>query len=123
MFGNIFSTRPALPHQVAKLDAQAARRRAGEVATDVNKLEDRVDHLALACMAMWSLLREKTDLTEDDLLERIKQIDLADGKEDGKVRAEITECPECGRTLSRRHRQCMYCGCEKLTTSGFDNAK
>ncbi len=123
LFGGIYTSRAVLPDAATRLDAQSARRQAREAAVTVSSLEDRVDQLTLACMAMWSLLREKTGLTEEELLERIKQIDLADGEEDGKIRAEVTECSQCGRKLSRRHKQCMYCGSERLNPTGFDGAK
>jgi hypothetical protein len=103
-------------------DAAAAidREHAERAAREVQHFEERVDKLTLICMALWSLLQEKTDLTEEDLLERVRQIDLMDGKEDGKAKKQIAKCPQCGRTMSPRHGRCLYCGARNLEYSAFD---
>lgn len=100
--------------------ADSANRRAAESATELRDLHERMDHLILVCMAMWSLLREKSNFTEEQLLERVKQIDLADGKEDGQLRVAIAKCAQCGRVMSRRHTRCLYCGASSLDATAFD---
>lgn len=89
-------------------------------ATDLRYLEDRVDRLSLICMAMWSLLQDKTKVTEEDLMERVKVIDLMDGKEDGKATKTVSRCTRCDRPMNVRHKKCIYCGNEKLISSAFD---
>lgn len=101
-------------------DAARARSTAGSAKRDVTHLEDRLDRLSLVCMAMWSLLQDKTKLTEDDLLERVKMLDLMDGVEDGKASRSIQKCHACKRVMSARHRKCLYCGAKKLAQSAFD---
>ncbi len=93
---------------------------AGGAKRDVAHLEDRLERLSLVCMAMWSLIQDKTKLTEDDLMERVKMIDLMDGVEDGKATRNVQKCHACNRTMSARHRKCLYCGAEKLAQSAFD---
>ncbi|HUT02257.1 MAG TPA: hypothetical protein VM031_07370 [Phycisphaerae bacterium] len=100
----------------AAIDKQHAERAAREV----REYEERLDKLTLICMALWSLLQEKADLTDDDLLERVRQIDLMDGKEDGKAKKQIAKCPQCGRSMSARHGRCLYCGARGLEYSAFD---
>ena len=99
------------------------RRQQEAVRVEVASLEDRIDHLTLVNMAMWSLLQEKTGLTEQDLLDRVRQIDLQDGVEDGKARKQIAKCPKCGRTMSPRHRRCLYCGAGELNYTAFDSVR
>lgn len=89
-------------------------------ASDVRYLEDRVDRLSLICMAMWSLLQDKTQLSEEDLLERVKLLDLMDGKEDGKATKSVSRCSRCDRPMNTRHKKCIYCGHAKLISSAFD---
>lgn len=89
-------------------------------ASDLRYLEDRVDRLSLICMAMWSLLQDKTKLTEEDLMERVKIIDLMDGKEDGKATRTVSRCSRCNRPMNVRHKKCIYCGHAKLISSAFD---
>ncbi|MBX2852301.1 MAG: hypothetical protein KTR15_11215 [Phycisphaeraceae bacterium] len=89
-------------------------------ASDLRYLEDRVDRLSLICMAMWSLLQDKTKLTEEDLMERVKMLDLMDGKEDGKATKTVSKCSRCERPMNARHKKCIYCGHAKLISSAFD---
>ena len=79
-------------------------------ASDARLLEERVDRTLLACEAMWSIMRDKLGVTDVDLVERINDIDLSDGKLDGKVRKTAVACPKCKRTISQRFPRCMYCG-------------
>lgn len=97
--------------------AQSAANRANENAAQV---DDRLDRLSLICLAMWSLIRDKTNLTEQDLLERVKMIDLMDGVEDGKATQTVSQCVKCNRPMNPRHKKCIYCGHEKLVQSAFD---
>lgn len=83
-------------------------------------LEDRVDRLVITCMAMWSLVQQHAPCTEEDLMERIKQIDLLDGQPDGKITRQIVRCSTCNRVMSPRHRKCIYCGAERLIATAFD---
>lgn len=91
-----------------------------ETARRTREFEERVDKIVLVTMAMWSLLQEKTGVTEDDLIARVQEIDLKDGVEDGKVSKQLANCEACGRAMNSRHTKCLYCGNEKLIHSAFD---
>lgn len=93
---------------------------AGSAKRDVAHLEDRIERLSLVCMAMWSLIQDRTKLTEEDLMERVRVIDLMDGAEDGKAARGVQKCHACNRTMSPKHRRCLYCGAQKLAQSAFD---
>ena len=69
---------------------------------------------------MWELLRDRSNLSEEALLEKVREVDLRDGALDGKVTVPPQKCPQCGRTVSRRHRRCIYCGAEGLMDTAFD---
>lgn len=88
--------------------------------SDVHYLEERVERLSLICMAMWSLMQDKTGLTEDELIERVKLLDLMDGKADGKATKTVSKCTQCDRPMHPRHKKCIYCGHSKLVQSAFD---
>jgi hypothetical protein len=75
----------------------------------MQQFEDRIDRLALACAALWSLLKEQTPLKDDDILLRITDLDLADDRLDGRI-APVLECRACGRKSARRHPRCLWCG-------------
>ena len=116
----------ALPRTYSPGEGAAAaidRQHAERAARQVQEYEERLDKLTLVCMALWSLLKEKTELAEEDLLERVRQIDLMDGKEDGKAKKQVAKCPQCGRTMSPRHGRCLYCGARNLEYSAFDSVR
>jgi ribosomal protein S27AE len=71
-------------------------------------------------MAMWSLIVEKTSFKDEDLFAKIREIDLADGVEDGKITKTCQKCPACGRTMSERHKKCLYCGAMGLIRTPFE---
>ena len=86
----------------------------------VRTLEGEHARLALVCHALWTLLRERTGLTEEDLLARVRELDLRDGREDGRIATTVSSCRSCGRVLARRHARCIYCGSARLRASAFD---
>mgnify|MGYP004142731505 CR=1 FL=1 len=100
--------------------AGARARKAADNAENREWIEERIERLTLVCMAMWSLLQDKTNLTEEDLLERVKMLDLMDGVQDGKATRTVKRCPHCNRPMSPRHTRCLYCGYEELVKSAFD---
>ena len=106
------------------LDAQAAQvaksgEEVGKIAGEIRELTERMDRMTLVCAAMWSLL-EETGLTQAKLLERIRQLDLADGRADGKISQQVKQCPQCKRAMSLRHARCLYCGAKRLNVTAFD---
>ncbi len=105
----------------ARSTARDAASQAREMTTVAAGLERRVDKLALISMALWSLLSEKTNLTEEDLMARVKKIDLLDGEADGKLKRQLAKCSACGRVMSPRHANCIYCGEAKLLITAFDD--
>lgn len=100
--------------------AAAAETAARGARRDVDYLEDRLERLSLVCMAMWSLLQDKTKLTERDLQERVEMLDLMDGRADGKATRTVRHCHACKRPLNPKHRRCLYCGEPVRSTSAFD---
>lgn len=74
----------------------------------IRTLEAKIDHLSLVCMAMGELL-EEVGFSKNMLLQKIEEIDLRDGKLDGKL-APSNTCQSCSRTVAARHVSCLYCG-------------
>jgi ribosomal protein S27AE len=89
----------------------------------VGNLADRVDQLTLVCKAMWALIQDCTDLTEEDLLKKVQEMDVHDGVVDGKVSRPVQGCPKCKRPMSAEHRKCLYCGFVKPIETAFDMVK
>ena len=113
--------------QAARREAQAdmaareAASHAREATQAASEVERRLDKLTLISMAMWSFLTEKLQLNEEDLMERVKRLDLMDGELDGKIQRQVAQCPKCNRIMSPRHTRCLYCGAERLKLTAFDD--
>ena len=72
-----------------------------------------VERLLMITEALWIFLKEEHGYTDEQLKDRITEIDLRDGKLDGNVSAEAAKnCPRCWRALNKRHFKCIYCGTE-----------
>ncbi|BFM21336.1 hypothetical protein [Gilvimarinus japonicus] len=92
----------------AKDDADRASLRSTDNVGEINKLRDQIDHLSLVCQATCELLDE-IGISKKMMLAKIQEIDLRDGKLDGKYVKQHT-CRSCHRPLAARHLMCMYCG-------------
>lgn len=96
--------------QRAALDAKAA----------VAELSERLDHVSLLLQAVWTLARDKLGATDEELAQRVQDLDLSDGQLDGKVRHAAEPCPNCRRLISANRIRCLYCGEKRGDTSLFD---
>jgi hypothetical protein len=94
----------------ARTAATQAENAAGRVGNDVVELQRIVESLALTCQAMWELVREQTSITDEMLLERMQEVDLRDGRRDGKLGSGTSTCPGCSRVNKARREVCVYCG-------------
>jgi len=94
----------------ARAAATQAGTAAGRIGRDIEELERVVESLTLTCQAMWELLREQTNLTDEKLMERMQEVDLRDGRRDGKIGPAISTCPGCSRINKARREVCVYCG-------------
>ena len=78
---------------------------------EIDFLANEVDRLFLINEAVWELLVEKLGLSEKNIVDKVNEIDLRDGRMDGKLaKEEPAYCPACGRTLLRGKPVCIYCG-------------
>jgi hypothetical protein len=83
-------------------------------------LAQQVERLTLVCEAMWSLIQQRTDLSERDLSQRVKDLDLEDGVRDGKHSKPPVDCPDCGNMVCRKFNRCLFCGYTLPEESVFD---
>lgn len=91
-------------------EAETARRKASNVERKIIDLERRCDRLALASQAMWELLKNKTNLGDEEIENKILEIDMRDGRADGKMSRSIVKCSSCGRKSNSTRNACLYCG-------------
>jgi hypothetical protein len=70
-----------------------------------------IERLFLITAALWTLLKEKHEYTDDDLVRRIEEIDALDGRIDGRIaKMERPDCPQCHRKQVGPLPVCLYCG-------------
>jgi hypothetical protein len=100
-----------LSHQIrgARLQAKAETV-ARELRDELRTLSVRMDRLALVSQTMWELLRERTNLTNAEIIDKMHEIDLRDGVADGKIGPRVFLCESCGHKVSAHNTSCIYCG-------------
>jgi hypothetical protein len=103
------------PDKAVDSASQAAR----EAKQDVQKLRDDVDNLKLITQAMWFLLKQKTELTDEALVAMIREVDGLDGKIDGRFVKVPEPCPQCARPVTVSTNMCVYCGIKVERKSPF----
>ena len=103
----------------AEREATSAKHAAKRAEQRVKLLEAGLAKSLMISESLWELLAERTGLTEDDLYNKLHEVDMRDGVLDGKNQRSIAECPSCGRKVSPRHTACLYCG-EIIDTSAFN---
>ncbi len=100
----------ARSHQ-AELSARNASAAASAARSKADFMQMDVEKLFMITEALWLLLKERHGYSDEDLIHRIQEIDLRDGKLDGKVaKQQKAACPQCGRTLVGSRPVCLYCG-------------
>jgi len=110
MFGSLWLagglvTSMSSPVQVTK--------RTPDYSRQIRELEHHVQRLQLLNQALWELLQERLDLTDEQLQQKAYDVDVRDGVEDGRMtQSAPLKCPECGRVSASKHWKCLYCGLE-----------
>jgi ribosomal protein S27AE len=112
------------PNEMANASSASYAQGKARTAQEATRhLENRVQQLSFVCQAMWQLIQEQTNLTENDLIQRVHTIQdhyENNQEETANSKPRRDQCPECGRTMSPRHDQCMYCGADRPIDSAFD---
>lgn len=89
----------------------ASSAQARSVRTDLDFLRTDIERLLMITEALWDILKEKHGYTDEELTNRVTEIDRRDGKVDGRVaQSPPGTCPRCNRTLERKRPYCLYCG-------------
>ena len=91
-----------------------------QIEAQTRELSAAIDKLILITRAMWEITAKEKGLTDEDLINKVNEIDLRDGKADGKITRAIRQCPSCGRNLFVGHRKCLYCGAEDVGGNPFE---
>ena len=97
-----------------KSDMRAQKLTLDESELSAVSMRQDIERLYMLVEALWLIVKEKSGINDDALAELVKQIDLQDGKLDGRnsSNATVRKCANCGRTLLRGQSKCTYCGNE-----------
>ena len=80
------------------------------------RADARIERLVLVTEAMWELLSSRFGLTVADLAAQVREIDLRDGRADGRLglQAEATpvRCPSCQAVVPAGRTTCQFCGAD-----------
>lgn len=113
MFGESYYQRgiklPDTDSGRAKAEAQDAQYR-------VRVLEEKLEQTMLGIAAFWALVSERLQLSENDLIQKMNEIDMEDGVQDGRLKKHPVQCPQCQKTVSSKYIKCFYCGAELKKT-------
>jgi len=105
----------------AERTADRAMSKADRYAADIAHIQRQMGRLTLACQAMWELLRDRSELTEEDIESKMREIDGRDGQVDGKIGTTLFECPSCGRPTNSRRSSCLMCGAPLTKQHQFES--
>ncbi len=77
---------------------------------EVDALRDQIDKMALINQALYDLLKKHVGITDEELRRKVRELDVSDGVEDGRLRSEPLECPKCGAVVTAGALKCYSCG-------------
>ena len=88
-----------------------------ELESRLESVDSRLQQVTMLLEAVCELLVARGAVGEAELLEKLREIDLRDGIEDGRnVAPQVQVCGKCGRTRVGQHRFCAHCGSDALQT-------
>ena len=93
--------------------------RAHRVNNDFRGVDDRIDRLALLCEAMWQVIVEETNISEEDLKKKVADLDMSDGRKNFRRQRMASPC-ECGAKVPPVSVTCQFCGAPAMGGSPFD---
>ena len=103
--------RPVNIGNTESTSSSAARSAAADAQRKAEEMEGHVERLLMITEALWGILKEQLNYTDEELIRRVQEIDMRDGVLDGKCNTKTPKkCTSCGRTVMKQRPQCIYCG-------------
>lgn len=96
--------------QDAKATAKDSQAEIRQLKLHVVAIEQTVERTALAAMALAEIMRDRLGVSEAEIEAKVQEIDLRDGRLDGKLRAQNQNCQHCHRPNAAHRIACLYCG-------------
>lgn len=120
MFGLFWELHQNNQINSASIDATQAKYAANDAANKSHDLEYALHRMLLINRAMWELMRERLNLTEEELMQKVSDIETRESSQSGN---EPVKCAKCGRVTHQRHGRCIYCGATMEKSDVFDTVK
>jgi len=79
-------------------------------------LENQIKQLKIITHGLWEIVRDSLELSEEDLIEAVKDIQL-DREHQGSLKKK---CYDCSRENNPKQLKCLYCGGELAQLTAFD---
>jgi hypothetical protein len=94
----------------ARNRASEAKTEAHRASSEAREVRSEIERLLMLTEALWTLLKEEHGWEDEALMEKLREIDLRDGRIDGKVATSPPRyCPSCGKVLQKKKPLCLYC--------------
>jgi hypothetical protein len=106
--------------KVAARTADGAAKTAEDAEAEIRTLRTAIERLILVNRALWEFIAASQGLTDEQLMNKIKEIDLRDGTLDGKIGKPVRKCASCGKVLPAGREKCIYCGAKNEGADAFD---
>ena len=81
----------------ARNKAEQARDSAKHLRHEVDDLKRKADALTITCQALWEILRSRLNINDQTIIQKMQEIDLRDGKLDGRIATKTAKCSRCSR--------------------------
>jgi hypothetical protein len=91
--------------------ATEARISADQAKTQTEILKHDIDRLLLITEALWTILKQQNNYTDDTLVQLIQGIEQSRTSPDSTTSKDAPiACPACGRPNTAKRNFCIYCG-------------
>ena len=119
--GSVFNFESPMRSGINKENAKVAHLETRAAASLVDVLDADVERLFMLTEALWVFMQKEHGYTEEQLIEKIVEIDLRDGKLDGRSATDAPLCTSCNRPVSKQRPVCPYCGTQvEASSSPFE---
>lgn len=76
------------------------------------EVEDRISKLLLVNAALYDVIKEKLNVTDEDIAQKINELNDKNFLLEQKTDQHVRKCRKCGKNLIQRRTVCVYCGME-----------
>lgn len=86
---------------------------------DLHQLQKELGRTRLALAALCEIVASQLGIKHNEIVEKMLEIDLRDGQQDGRLTPVPIPCSGCGRPVAAKSQTCMYCGTPRPEERGI----